>query len=504
MNIIVIDDNLKPLKRFIEKLKLNHIVKLFDGLPSLKHYETKIDFELAFIDLDLSGTTNSTKRNTDGYKVAEYLKNTSKNIVCILLTGESPDIDDVFKNEYIDDYLDKQHRSNFIIVDTIIKRWERHLKLAQENYLLKETVREYEITYNENQLIAEQKGLFTQSLEINAIIDKLKNFCNRGFIGDILLMGESGTGKELFAEIIHEFSDRKNKPLKIVNMSDFKNVDFNMAHSEVFGHIKGSFTGATNDREGAISIAENGIIFFDEIHNSGLDFQNKLLRFVDKKEYSQLGSDENKKADVKVIASFNEDIQKLYKENRLKQDLIERFLFPIKIPNLKDRGRNEFEYVVKKIITKENPNITISKEAINILWNQNYKDSNLRKLSNILGLTINLMNGNAIDVGNLELRPENETTYSNKNKTNITENLKKRIKLILDIEKSVSQLNEGKKVNVSDVEHYTKLKNLSNKFSTRNNPKQASELKFVIENGYVECPNCRKYFSPIINLLEKK
>jgi PAS domain S-box-containing protein len=154
----------------------------------------------------------------------------------------------------------------------------------------------------------------------------------------VLIVGETGTGKELIARAIHEGSPRKNKALITVNCAAIPST---LIESEFFGHEAGAFTGATKRREGRFELAEGGTIFLDEIGELSPDLQSKLLRVLQDGEFQPVGSSRTKKANVRVIAATNRNLQAMIREGRFREDLYYRIhVFPISIPPLRDRGED--------------------------------------------------------------------------------------------------------------------------------------------------------------------
>lgn len=154
----------------------------------------------------------------------------------------------------------------------------------------------------------------------------------------VLILGETGTGKELFARAIHAKSVRSEKPLIKVNCGT---IPENLVESELFGHVKGAFTGATDAREGRFTLADGGTIFLDEIGELSLDLQVKLLRILQEGEFEAVGSSETRKVDVRILAATNRDLEEEVAEGLFREDLYYRLnVFPIHIPPLRERGND--------------------------------------------------------------------------------------------------------------------------------------------------------------------
>jgi two-component system, NtrC family, response regulator HydG len=151
----------------------------------------------------------------------------------------------------------------------------------------------------------------------------------------VLINGETGTGKELVAHEIHDTSSRKGAPLVKINCSALPET---LLESELFGHARGSFTGAVKDKEGRFELAEGGTLFIDEIGEISPLIQVKLLRFLQEKEFERVGENITRKADVRIIAATHRDLRRMIQEGRFREDLFYRLkVFPIQIPPLRDR-----------------------------------------------------------------------------------------------------------------------------------------------------------------------
>lgn len=167
----------------------------------------------------------------------------------------------------------------------------------------------------------------------------------------VLIMGETGCGKELVARSIHEQSARATKPFAAV---DSGAVTGSLWESEIFGALRGAFTGADRDRQGVVEAARGGTVFFDEIGEIPLEFQSKLLRFIQEKEYRPVGSPVAKKADVRIITATNRNLEAMVKEGKFREDLFYRLnVLRIDVPPLRER-RSDIPFLVRRFLEQAN------------------------------------------------------------------------------------------------------------------------------------------------------
>ncbi|AYL99378.1 sigma-54-dependent transcriptional regulator [Mucilaginibacter celer] len=213
----------------------------------------------------------------------------------------------------------------------------------------------------------------------------------------VLILGESGTGKELIAQGIHRLSNRKNKPLIVVNCGA---LPANLIESELFGHEKGSFTGAFNKRVGKFEQADGGTIFLDEIGELPLDLQVKFLRVLQEKEIERIGGNA-KKVDVRIIAATNRNLEEEISAGRFRLDLYYRLnIFPILLPPLRERHNDILllaDYFLKKYADKQGKTITgFSDEVISIMRKYSWP-GNVRELENMMERSVLLSMGTLIN-----------------------------------------------------------------------------------------------------------
>ena len=200
----------------------------------------------------------------------------------------------------------------------------------------------------------------------------------------VLITGESGTGKEAFPQVIHNHSARKHGPYIAVNCGA---IPEGTIDSELFGHEKGSFTGATESRKGYFEVADGGTIFLDEVAELPLSTQVRLLRVLETGEFIRVGSSKVQKTNVRVIAASNVDVSKAIEHDKFREDLFYRLnTVPIKIPPLRERGEDIFllfrKFAVDFAEKYRMPSIRLSNEAKNLLLSYSWP-GNVRQLKNI-------------------------------------------------------------------------------------------------------------------------
>jgi two-component system, NtrC family, response regulator len=212
-----------------------------------------------------------------------------------------------------------------------------------------------------------------------------------------LLLGETGTGKEIFAQAIHEESDRRNKPLIAVNCSSFSDE---LLKSELFGHLIGSFTGATKDKKGLFEEADGGTLFLDEIGEMNLDLQARLLRVLEDGTFNRVGDSKSTKVNVRIIAATNKDLKHEAETNRFRQDLFYRLaVFTIHLPPLAERIEDiEIlgNYFLKEFSNKLNRKIKKMDDAFLKALNQHRWKGNIRELKNVIERAVIIANGDTL------------------------------------------------------------------------------------------------------------
>jgi DNA-binding NtrC family response regulator len=196
----------------------------------------------------------------------------------------------------------------------------------------------------------------------------------------VLVTGESGTGKDLIAQAIHLISLRQKQPLVVINCAA---IPESLLEAELFGYVKGSFTGAVQSRIGRIHAAHGGTLFLDEIGDMPLSLQSKILRFLEQGEVQRIGGNDNLKVDVRVVAATNADLLSRVKQGLFREDLYYRLaIFPIKLPPLRERDGDVVQ-LAEAFLEKFSPGVSFSPDAIQAL-EQHTWPGNVRELKNVI------------------------------------------------------------------------------------------------------------------------
>ncbi len=265
----------------------------------------------------------------DGRDVLQKVKELNPQTIVIIITGYS-DIKtavDVIKLGAFD-YITKP-----LIPDEVVNVIEKALtKSSSDNKL--SAVTPHEIKSKRQYVVsADQEFLVGQDGETAHLYKQIEIVASTNY--SIILYGESGTGKELIAKTIHEYSNRKNMPFIAI---DCGTLSKELAGSELFGHVKGSFTGAITDKEGHFELANGGTLFLDEVTNLSYEIQAALLRVIQERKFKRVGGTKEMDVDIRIIVASNENLQEAYRRGKFREDLYHRFNeFSINLPPLRNR-----------------------------------------------------------------------------------------------------------------------------------------------------------------------
>ena len=331
-----------------------------DGLKGIEAIK-KEDYDLVLCDIKMP--------KMDGVEVLEAAKKIKPEIAFIMISGHG-DLDTAVNTMRLGafDYISKPPDLNRLL--TTVRNALDRKELVVENTTLKKKVsKNYE--------------MIGDSPEISGIKDIIEKVAPTD--ARVLITGANGTGKELVAHWIHEKGQRSKAPFIEVNCAA---IPSDLIESELFGHVKGSFTSAVKDRAGKFEAANKGTIFLDEIGDMSLSAQAKVLRALQESKISRVGSDKDIKVDVRVLAATNKDLQEEIKEGRFREDLYHRLaVILIKVPSLNDR-RSDIPLLIEhfaKKISEEQGSVqkNFSPEAIALLQQYDWT-GNIRELRNVI------------------------------------------------------------------------------------------------------------------------
>ena len=302
------------------------------------------------------------------------------------------------------------HEANEKLEQRVAERTDELKSALEEVEILKNRLQAENIYLQQEIKLAHNfEEIVSQSQTFGKVLKKVEQVASTD--ATVLILGETGTGKELLARAVHSISARKNRPLVKVNCAA---LPANLIESELFGHEKGSFTGAFARRIGRFELADGGTVFLDEIAELPLELQSKLLRVLQEGEIERLGSASTIKVDVRVIAATNRDLEEARAKGDFREDLYYRLnVFPIMCPSLRERG-DDIPLLVKHFIGKYSSKIGKNIETIpnNIMEAlQAYSwPGNVRELENIVERAVILSRGTQLEPG--DWLPKNTVSAS--------------------------------------------------------------------------------------------
>jgi DNA-binding NtrC family response regulator len=383
-NIIVIEDNDTMRLGISESLEReNYKVFAFSNGPDALQYLMTNSCDLAIVDVKM--------QPIDGIKVLEYIKKDFSNTEVLIISAYG-NVETAVKAIKLgaSDFLTKPFSPEELrlrvkkILEAMKKENEIN-DLIEHNKLLNE-----ELFGNKNKIIGLSK-LFKNVIKLAEQIAAKES--------SVLIQGETGTGKEVIARLIHTKSNRAERPFIRVNCAALND---NLLESELFGHEKGSFTGATKVKKGRFELANKGTIFLDEIGEISPQMQVKILRVLQEKEFERIGGEETLKTNVRIISATNKDLQKEMLNNNFREDLFYRLnVVPIILPNLRERKEDIkplVEYFLNKSasINRQKQKF-ISQEGIELLSDYSWP-GNVRELENLIERLSVITNEQEIDV----------------------------------------------------------------------------------------------------------
>jgi len=331
-------------------------------------------------------TLDYTLPDMAGQQVLEHIRNYDQNINVIIVSAQEKigtAVALLKTGAY--DYITKDQDTKDRLLNSINNARNKFSLTKEIDYLKKEITEKYEF----------EKSIVGNSLAIKRVFSLLEKAV--GSTISVSITGETGTGKELIAKAIHYNSKRKNRPFVAVNIAA---IPAELIESELFGHEKGAFTGAMMRRIGKFEEAEGGTIFLDEIGEMPPSLQAKLLRVLQEREVTRIGSNQLIKLDVRIISATHRDLSLEVKEGRFREDLYYRLMgLPVHLPPLRDRG-NDILLIAKFFLdqfSKDNelPKFRINEDAQKKLMQYPFP-GNIRELKSIIELAAVMADGNEI------------------------------------------------------------------------------------------------------------
>ncbi|WP_343618879.1 sigma-54 dependent transcriptional regulator [Flavobacterium sp.] len=393
--ILIIDDEEKLRSLLVRIIKSEgfEVFEAKDLKSGFKKLE-QTDIDVVLCDVKLP--------DGNGVDFVQNIKSSFPLAEVILLTafGNIPDGVQAMKNGAFD-YIVKGD-DNDKIIPLLYKAVEKvHLQKK-----VKQLEKRIGDKYSFNTIIGKSKG-------IEQVIDLAQKVAKTD--STVLLTGETGTGKEVFAQAIHENSNRAGKSFVALNCSTFSKE---ILESELFGHKQGAFTGALKDKKGFIEEANGGTLFLDEIGEMPIDLQAKLLRVLETSEYIPVGDTTSKKSNFRLIAATNRDLKEESEAHRFRSDLYFRLnIFEIKLPSLRERAKDIpllANYYVKQFSEKTNKK-TLHTAADFLEKLENYSwPGNIRELKNVIERSVILSNGDTLTSDVLPYEIQQQTEKTNK------------------------------------------------------------------------------------------
>jgi two-component system, NtrC family, response regulator PilR len=379
-HLLVVDDE-RSICELLEITfrKEGHRVEVASNVEAARRKLETAIFDIVISDIRMPGAS--------GVDLLKFTKEVAPSTVFILITGV-PTVETAISalNAGADRYVIKDHD----LVDQLrraVHQVDETLKLKKEaGYLRRELHR-----------LTGQENIIGQSPQLRAIFDMIRSVGPQS--SRVLITGESGTGKELVARAIHENSQRKDRPFVTIDCGAFPET---LLESELFGYVKGAFTGANDNRQGLFAAADGGTLFMDEIGNMPLSMQIKLYRVLQEGKIRPLGSTQETEVDVRIIAATNKNLEKEIAEGRFRDDLFYRLsVIPMHLPPLRER-RDDIPLLVRAFLDRLRKSMNktvegIEPEAMRLLEAYDWP-GNVRELENTMERCVALETGLRVSV----------------------------------------------------------------------------------------------------------
>jgi two-component system response regulator PilR (NtrC family) len=359
--ILIVEDekSMREVLKILLEGENYEVLSASDGLEGLS-YITKDIFDLVITDMKMP--------KVDGFELLKKIKDLSPDTLVIMITafGTTEKAVEALKlGAY--DYINKPF--NIDEIRLIVKKAIEKKRLKEELSLLREKI---ETSYTLENII----GKSPKMQEIFKLIPRVAQSNS-----NVLIIGESGSGKELVATALHNLSHRKEKNFVTINCATFPE---GLLESELFGHMKGAFTGAMFNKQGLFEVADSGSVFLDEICEMPINLQSKLLRVLENGTFRRVGGTADIKVNVRIISATNKDIKEEIAAGKFRDDLYYRLnVVPIYMPPLRER-KEDIPLLAEHFLRKtSNQPLRITSEAMRILIDYSWK-GNVRELENVI------------------------------------------------------------------------------------------------------------------------
>ncbi len=377
MNVLIVDDEevLQDILTLLIRKEGHHPLSAMSGEEGLAVLERE-EVDLVLLDLMLPGM--------HGLEVLREMRRRQPDVVVVVITAFSSiesAIDAMREGAF--HYIPKPFKNEEVLL-TVRKALEQR-RLTAENRLLKEQLRQ---RFAFDNIIGKSKPM-QQVYELIQLAAPSKS--------NIMVLGESGTGKELVAKAIHHHSRRAGGPFITVNSGS---MPADLLESNLFGHVRGAFTGAVTSKKGLFELADGGSVFFDEIGNIPVDTQAKLLRVIQEREFMRLGGLDVIRVDVRIIAATNADLEAAVQQGQFREDLYYRLnVITVNLPPLRQRTEDvpllAQHFLAHYARENEKPIRTISPQAMELLLDYHWP-GNVRELENAIERAVVLSTGEVL------------------------------------------------------------------------------------------------------------
>jgi two-component system response regulator PilR (NtrC family) len=377
--LLVIDDE-EIMREILETLltREGYHVRLAEHAAEGLELARTMSFDAAIVDMMMPGM--------DGISALDELKKIDDDLPVMMITAfASVENAIAAMKRGAFDYITKPFKNDEVLV--VVRNALAQRRLVAENRALRQNLQAHQNRFGE---------IIGRSPRMRQVFDLIIQAAPSRTT--ILINGESGTGKELVARALHQNSSRSDRAFITVNSG---NLPPDLLESNLFGHVKGAFTGAVYPKKGLFELADKGTIFFDEIGNIPLETQAKLLRVIQEREFMRLGGVETIKVDVRIIAATNVDLRRMMDEGKFREDLYYRLhVITVNLPALRER-KDDIPLLVQHFLEKyghENhkPNLELTPEALDLLLEYDWP-GNVRELENVIERAAVLSTGSRID-----------------------------------------------------------------------------------------------------------